>query len=101
MSLGTIRGWVRSDRPLFLTLNAIWIYVGAFALLAKLPGITTLVRSTFSATSFGWFVVIATGLRSGGLSSCIGWALPDLRPFAGPTLTDNHGIHTERGLRPN
>ncbi|WP_230262106.1 hypothetical protein [Stieleria sp. JC731] len=78
LSIATICGWVRDDRPLFISLNAIWIYVGTFALLAILPGLTTLVRSTFAVTNFGWYAVIATGLPIWGpvILWCFGRALP-------------------------
>ena len=47
---------------MFFALNAIWAYLGVVALIAKLPGLTLLLRVTFTTSNFGWYIVIATGL---------------------------------------
>ena len=86
-SISTLLNRAPNDRRLFLALNAIWIYLGIMSLLGKVPGLTFLFRSTFTVSSFGWFIVIATGLPFWG--PLILWFFGTANPRSQfPTRTD-------------
>jgi hypothetical protein len=78
LAIASLLGRTSTDRPLFLALNAIWVYIGVIAILGKVPGLALLFRTTFAASNFGWFLVIATGLPIWG--PLILWFFGTARP---------------------